>query len=140
MAKAKGRQLLIKIGDGETSEVFDTLCALTAKTLTINNEEIDVTTPDCDAPGGVMWAEVLDGVKRVAVSGNGISKKEDAEARLATVAMASPPVGNLQIIVPNFGTFAGAFFIQSGEFSGEGSVNFSLSAASTGAVTFTAEA
>jgi TP901-1 family phage major tail protein len=144
MAKKKGRLMLVNIGDGATpTETFDTLCALTSKTLTINNEEIDVTTPDCTTPGGVMWTEVLDGAKRVSVSGSGMSKKEDSEARLADVAMdGDGPFANLQIVVPNFGTFAGRFFIQSSGFAGDatGGATFEFSAASSGAVTFTAEA
>lgn len=143
MAKKKGRLMLISIGDGESTEGFDVLCALTAKTLTINNEEIDVTTPDCTTPGGVMWTEVLDGAKRVAVSGSGMSKKEDSEARLAEVAMnPAGPYANLQIVVPNFGTFQGRFFIQSSGFAGDatGGATFELSAGSSGAVTFAPEA
>lgn len=141
MAKAKGRSLLIKIGDGAGSEVFNVLCALTTKQIQINNATIDVTTPDCTTPGGAMWQEVLDGVKSVSVSGEGFSKKEDAEVRLATVAMASPPVANFEIVVPNFGEFAGAFFVESAGVNGDatGGVTFSLSLTSNGVVTFTAE-
>ena len=141
MAKKKGRTLLIKIGDGADPEVFTTLCALQSKTITINNEEFDVTTPDCDAPEGPMWTEVMDGTKRVSVSGNGTSKGEDAEKRLLEVLMASPPIANLQVIVPNFGQFDAAFFCNSGDLGGEqsGAGTFSLSAGSSGAVTFTAE-
>ncbi|HBT00565.1 MAG TPA: phage major tail protein, TP901-1 family, partial [Citreicella sp.] len=88
MAKKKGRELLLRIGDGvEGSETFSKVCALTTKSLVINNEEIDVTTADCDAPGGVLWTEVLDGVRRISFSGNGISKKDTAETRLAAVAL-----------------------------------------------------
>lgn len=142
MAKKKGRELLIKLGDGEASETFDTLCALTTKSFTINNEEVDVTTASCDTPGGKVWTEVLDAASRVSFSGTGFSKKEDAEARLVAVAMMSPPACNAQVVVPNIGTFAGRFFIQSSGFGGDvnGGVTFELSAASDGAVTFTAEA
>ena len=142
MAKQKGPTLLIKLSNGEETPSFEVLCALTTKTLTINNEEIDVTTADCTAPGGPLWTEVLDGAKRVSFTGQGISKKENAEARLATVAMSSPPVVAAEVVVPNFGTFAGAFFIQSSGFGGEqsGAVTFDLTAASNGPVTFTAEA
>lgn len=143
MAKQKGRTLLIKIGDGATpTEGFDTMCALTTKTLTINNEVIDVTTASCTDPGGVLWSESMDGVKSIAIAGNGISKKDDAEARLTEVAISATPNVNLQVVVPNFGTFAGRFFITSMELGGEqsGGVTFSLAAQSTGAVTFTAEA
>lgn len=143
MAKQKGRTVLIKIGDGATpTEAFDTMCALTTKTLTVNNETIDVTTADCTTPGGVLWSEVMDGVKSITLAGNGTSKKDDAEARLAEVAMAANPNVNMQVVIPNFGTFAGRFFIGSMELGGEqsGGVTFSLSAQSTGSVTFTAEA
>lgn len=142
MAKQKGRLMLVNIGDGAGSETFAKLCGLRSKTLTINNSEIDVTTADCDNPGGPLWTEVMDGVKRVSVSGNGYFKDETTEARLNTVAMGASPIANFQIIVPDFGTFAGAFFVQSVEYGGEqeDGVTYSLSLASTGAVTFTAAA
>jgi TP901-1 family phage major tail protein len=140
MAKQKGRSLLVKIGDGGGTEVFATLCGLTAKSLTINNEEIDVTTPDCTTPGGAMWTEVLDGVKRISVSGNGFFEDSAQELRANTVAMLTPPVANFQLIIPAFGTFAGAFFMSSLEWGGEaaGGVTYAVSLASTGVVTFTA--
>lgn len=140
MAKQKGRSLLVQIGDGGGTEVFTTLCGLTTKSLTINNEEIDVTTADCTTPGGVMWTEVLDGVKRVSVSGNGFFEDSTQETRANTVAMATPPTANFKIVVPAFGTFAGSFFLSSLEWGGEvaGGVTYAISLASTGAVTFTA--
>ena len=57
-----------------------------------------------------------------------------------TVAMAADNECNFEIVVPDFGTYAGAFRIESVEFGGEteGGVTYSLSLASTGAVTFTA--
>jgi TP901-1 family phage major tail protein len=142
MAKKKGRLLLIKIHDGADPGAYETFCGLTTRALTINNEEFDVTTADCETPGGKMWAEVLDGVSRISVSGNGYTKKDDAEARLATIAMASPPVEGFQVIVPNVGTFTAEMFVQSSEFGGDDTngATFSLSLASTGAVTFAAEA
>lgn len=50
------------------------------------------------------------------------------------------PICNFQIIVPGFGTFAGAFMVQSAEYGGEqeDGVTYSLSLASSGPVTFTA--
>lgn len=141
MAKQKGRLMLIKIGDGVTpTEGFTTLCGLRSKTLTINNAEVDVTSADCDAPGGPLWTEVMEGVKRVTVSGNGYFKDEANEATLTTLAMADTPIGNFQIIVPDFGTFEGAFLVSSVEYGGEqeDGVTYSLSLASSGEVTFTA--
>lgn len=140
MAKQKGRLMLVKIGDGASTEVFANLCGLKSKTLTVNNSEIDVTTADCTDPGGVLWTEVLSGAKRVEVSGNGYFKDETTETRMNTLVMSAEPIGNFQIVVPQFGTFAGAFFISNVEYGGEqeDGVTYSLSLASTGAVTFTA--
>jgi TP901-1 family phage major tail protein len=140
MAKQLGRALLVKIGDGEASEAFSNLCGLNSKSLTINNSSIDVTTPDCAAPEGALWTQTLAGVKNVAASGDGFFEDSTAEARMNTVAMSADNSVNMQITVPDFGTYAGAFRISSLEFGGEteGGVTYSLSLESNGAVTFTA--
>ena len=140
MAKQLGRALLVKIGDGEASETFANLCGLNSKSLTINNSSIDVTTPDCTTPGGALWTETLNGLKNVSVSGDGFFEDSTAEARMNTVAMAADNSCNFEIVVPDFGTYAGSFRIASLEFGGEteGGVTYSISLESTGAVTFTA--
>ena len=140
MAKQLGRSLLLKIGDGGGSEVFSTLAGINSKTLTINNSAIDVTTPDASSPVGDLFASSLNGLKSVGVSGDGIFLDETAEARMNTVAMQADPAANFQIVVPDFGTYAGNFRITSLEFGGEteGGVTFSLSLESNGTVTFTA--
>jgi len=140
MAKQLGRALLVKIGDGEASEVFSNLCGLNSKSLTINNSSIDVTTPDCTSPEGALWTETLAGLKNVSVSGDGFFEDSTAEARMNTVAMAADNVANFQVVVPDFGTYAGAFRLTSVEYGGEteGGVTYSLSLESTGVVTFTA--
>lgn len=142
MAKQKGRELLIKLRTGTSPVVFSTLCGLNTKSMTINNNEVDVTTPDCVAPGGALWTEVLSGAKRVSVSGNGFFEDRTTEGALNTIAMDDDPLGVFQIIVPAFGTFEGTFFLSSVEYGGEaeGGVSYSFSLASSGAVTFTAAA
>jgi TP901-1 family phage major tail protein len=99
-----------------------------------------VTTPDCTAPEGALWTQTLAGVKNVAASGDGFFEDSTAEARMNTVAMSADNSVNMQIVVPDFGTYAGAFRISSLEFGGEteGGVTYSLSLESNGAVTFTA--
>lgn len=140
MAKQKGRVFLVKIGDGgATTEVFTAFAGLTAKTLAINSERIDATTPDAVNPGGVMWRETLDGVKSISVSGDATLVDDAQEARLVTLAMSAGGVGNFEIVVPSVGTFKGAFSVDV-EFGDDGKVTFSMSLESTGAVTFTAAA
>lgn len=140
MAKQLGRALLVKIGDGEASEAFSNLCGLNSKSLTINNSSIDVTTPDCTSPEGALWTQTLAGLKNVSASGDGFFEDSTSEARMNTVAMSADNSVNMQITVPDFGTYAGAFRISSLEFGGEteGGVTYSLSLESNGAVTFTA--
>ena len=140
MAKQLGRALLVKIGDGEASEAFSNLCGLNSKSLTINNSSIDVTTPDCTSPEGALWTQTLAGLKNVSASGDGFFEDSTAEARMNTVAMSADNSVNMQIVVPDFGTYAGAFRISSLEYGGEteGGVTYSLSLESNGAVTFTA--
>lgn len=140
MAKQLGRALLVKIGDGASPEVFSNLCGLNSKSLTINNSSIDVTTPDCTTPGGALWTETLNGLKNVSVTGDGFFEDSASELRMNTVAMAADNVCNFQVVVPAFGTYAGAFRIASLDFGGEteGGVTYSVSLESTGAVTFTA--
>lgn len=148
MAKQKGRLLLIKIGDGAATEVFNTLCGLTTKTLTVNNNAYDVTTADCTTPGGQLWREVQTGMRMVEVSGNGYFEDSAAEEDLRALAFGTGAsdtanaIGNFQIVVPDFGTFEGAFHVDSLEFGGEqeNGVTYSLSLSSSGAVTFTAAA
>jgi len=140
MAKQLGRALLVKIGDGAGSETFTNLASMNSKSLTINNSSIDVTTPNSSSPEGLLFSESLGGLKNVSVSGDGFFEDSTAEARMNTVAMANDNQANFQIVVPDFGTYAGAFRITSLEFGGEteGGVTYSLSLESTGTVTFTA--
>lgn len=139
MAKQLGRSFLLKVGDGVGSEVFTALAGINSKSITINNSSIDVTTPDASSPGGVLFAQSLNGLKSMSVSGDGIFLDETAEARLNTVAMQADPVANFEMVVPDFGTFAGEFRVASLEFGGEteGGVTFSVSLESNGTVTFT---
>tara|TARA_R110000744_G_scaffold90512_1_gene175719 strand:+ start:8877 stop:9305 length:429 start_codon:yes stop_codon:yes gene_type:complete len=141
MAKQLGRSLLLKISDGASPDVYTAFAGLNSKSLTINNSSIDVTTPDATTPGGALWAESLDGLKAVSVSGDGIFLDEtDEEGRLNTVAMLADSTSNFQILVPGFGTYTGSFRVASFDFGGEseGAVTFSTSLESNGAIVFAA--
>ena len=46
MAAQKGDLLLLKVGDGATSETFTTVAGLRSTSLTVNKETVDVTTTD----------------------------------------------------------------------------------------------
>lgn len=135
MTKQLGRAFLVKISDGAAG--FDAFAGLTAKSLKINNERIDATTPDPTTPEGVMWRETLAGAKSVDVSGDFTLVGDAAESRALTAAMSEAATDGFQVIVPGVGTFAGTFSLDL-EFGDDGKATGSMSLASTGAVTFTA--
>lgn len=148
MAKQKGRLLLIKIGDGADPETFTTLGGLQSKSLTVNNNNFDVTTAGATSPGGQLWSEVMTGARSIDFSGNGLFEGGTSLDRFKAIAFGAnegdtaDAIGNFQVIVPEFGTFEGAFHINSVEFGGEqeGAVTYSLTLASSGYISFTAAA
>ncbi|MCY4129023.1 MAG: phage major tail protein, TP901-1 family [Gammaproteobacteria bacterium] len=138
MPKATGRAMLLKMEVNST----DTLIAtINAKTLVINNQPIDVTTPDADDPDGDLWQETLNGLKSMAISGDGRFNDSAAEVALANLALADKSIGTFQVVVPNFGTYEGSFLLESFEFGGEaqGPLTFSISLTSAGKPTFSSE-
>jgi TP901-1 family phage major tail protein len=137
MAKQKARAFLIKISDGAAA--FTAFAGLTGKSLKINSERIDATTPDATSPEGAYWTETLDDVKSVSVSGDATLVDDASEARLIEIAMSAAAVDAFQIVVPGWGTFEGDFSVNV-EISGDGKVTFSMSLESTGEITFTAQA
>ncbi len=140
MAKQLGRAMLLQIELVAGGGSFSNLCGINSKSLTINRTSIDVTTPNCASPEGLLFTETMAGLFNVGVSGDGFFEDSTAEARMNTVAMAADNVANFKIVVPDFGTYAGAFRIASLEFGGEteGGVTYSISLESSGTVTFTA--
>lgn len=144
MAKHAGKQLLVKISNDTT---FDTLCGLTSKTLTVNNNNFDVTTPDCATPGGQLWQELMTGTRSVSVSGNGIFDDGAPHTRFRAKAYGTgqddtvDALDDFQIVVPGLGTFEGTFHINDVEYGGEteGAVTYGFNLASSGYVSFTAE-
>jgi TP901-1 family phage major tail protein len=135
MSAQKGKDLLIKIGNGGDPETFTTVAGLRATTLAFNAQTVDITNAD----SANAWRELLDGgVKSATLSGNGVFKDAASdEALRATFFNQTLP--NFQIVIPNFGTVTGPFKITSLQYDGpyDGEVKISLSLASAGALTFT---
>ena len=133
MAAQKGKDLLVKIADGDS---FTTIAGLRASKLSFNAETVDIT----DAESSGRWRELLDGagIKRAAVSGRGLFKDAASDA-LTRQTFFDGAVKNFQIVIPDFGTVAGAFQITSLEFAGEhnGEVTYDLALESAGELTFT---
>jgi len=134
MAAQKGKDLLVKIDDGAG---FVTVAGLRSRRIAFNAETVDIT----HAESAGRWRELLQGagVKRAAISGRGLFK-DAATDELMRAAFFDGTVKSYQIVIPDFGTVAGAFQIVSLEFAGEhnGEVSYELALESAGELTFTA--
>ena len=134
MAAQKGSAMLIKSGNGAGSEVFTTIAGLRSSSLTVNNESVDVTNKDSSNNRTYLAAA---GIQSTSISGSGVFTDAASETTLKTNALADTH-NNYQFLVPNFGTFTGAFQVTSLEYAGEfnGEVTYSCSFESAGAITF----
>lgn len=136
MPAEKGRELVVKIGDGATSETFTTIGGMRTNNISINGETVDVT--DKDSAG---WRELLEnaGVKSVSMSGSGVFKGTASES-LAQAAALAQSIDNYRLQFASGGYFAGAFQLTTLEYTGEynGARQFSMTFESSGEVTYSA--
>lgn len=135
MTVQAGKDLLLKV-DQDGSGIFVTVAGLRATRLTFNAGSIDVTSTE--SAGG--WRELLDGggVKSAAVSGSGVFRDADTDAR-ARQLFFDGEMPAFQVIVPDFGIVEGAFQITSLEYGGthDGEATYEISLASAGELNFT---
>jgi TP901-1 family phage major tail protein len=137
MAAQKGKDILLKIGDGGSPEAFTSIAGLRARTISLNAKSVDAT--DSDSAG--RWRELLAGagVKSASVSGAGIFRDAASDAA-ARQAFFDQSANTWQLVVPDFGTLQGPFLIAALEYAGdhEGEATYALTLASAGQVDFTA--
>ncbi len=136
MTAQRGRDLLIKIGDGGSPESFTSVAGLKATSLAFNAQAVDVT--NADSAG--MWRELLEGgIKSASLSGSGVFKDAASDAALRQ-AFFDGTTMNYQVVVPGFGIVEGPFRITQLQYDGphDGEVKVSLALASAGALAFTA--
>lgn len=134
MAAQKGIALLLKI---YITSAFVTVGGIRATSLSINNAQVDVTSQDDTSRKRQLLAGA--GVQSLSVSGSGVFVDDAAAAAVNTSVLADTHV-DWQVVVPDFGTYEGAFQIASFEISGEhdGEVAFSITLESAGDIAFTA--
>jgi TP901-1 family phage major tail protein len=136
MAVQNGKDLLIKVDQTGTGS-FVTVAGLRASRLSFNAETVDVTT--LESSGG--WRELLAGagVKSAAISGSGVFRDANTDARARQIFF-DAEMPQFQVVIPSFGIVQGPFQITSIEYSGtyNGEATYDLAIASAGALTFTA--
>ena len=136
MAVQNGKDLLIKvdlIGDGQ----FVTVAGLRATRISFNAETVDVTS--LDSAGGWRELRAGAGVKSAAISGAGVFRDANTDARARQIFF-DAEMPNFQVVVPSFGIIQGPFQISAIEYSGNhnGEASYDMTLASAGALTFTA--
>ena len=134
MAAQKGAALLLKIGDGASPEAFTTVGGLRSTSITLNDEAVDVTTKDSSSLRALL---ANGGVQTISISGSGVFTDAASETTLRGKFGASS-FSNFQVIIPDFGTYTGAFMVASLEYAGEynGEVTYSVTLESSGTITF----
>ena len=134
MAAQKGSALLLKIGDGASPEAFTTIGGLRSTSITMNDEAVDITTKDSSAVRALL---ANGGVQSTSISGSRVFPDAASETTLRGKFGASS-FSNFQVIVPDFGTYTGAFMVASLEYAGEynGEVTYSVTLESSGTITF----
>ncbi|MEM8987907.1 MAG: phage major tail protein, TP901-1 family [Pseudomonadota bacterium] len=137
MAAQKGKDVLLKIGDGGAPEAFATIGGMRSKSIALNAEAVDITHSDSAG----AWRELLSGagVRSASVSGAGVFR-DDAAAEAARAAFFAHAISNWQLVIPDFGVLEGPFQISNLDYAGafNGEATMSLSLESAGALTFTA--
>jgi TP901-1 family phage major tail protein len=136
MTAQRGKDLLLKV-DSTGSGDFVTVAGLRARSLAFNAATVDVT----HAESANEWRELLAGAgaKSARISGSGIFK-DAASDETARSLFFNATIRNWQVVVPDFGTVAGAFQITALEYSGshDNELTFELALESAGALSFTA--
>lgn len=113
MTADAGRDFLFQLETAPGSGVYTTFAKIRAKSVSINNEEIDISS------GDAFFKERLEGggLKELAVSGSGVTDDGGQSARVEAAARA----GNLLSfrLISLVRTYTSLFHITSVEFTGE---------------------
>jgi len=135
MTAQDGLSFLLKVGDGASPEVFTTVGGFRANSLTLDRETVDTTTKTHTD----KWRRRSNfGLRQASISGEGLFEDSASEETVRANFFGSD-VKNWQVVVPGFGTFEGAFIINSLEYQGpqNDAVAYSIGLESAGALTFT---
>lgn len=137
MSGQKGRDVLIKIGDGGAPEAFVTVAGIRAKTISLNARTVDGTSGESPE----AWRELIAGagVKSASVSGAGVFKDAASDA-LIQQTFFTQAARTFQLIIPDFGILQGPFLIEALDYSGDhdGEAAFAITLASAGMIDFEA--
>ena len=132
MSAQKGAAFLLKISNGATPAVYQTVAGLRTTQMSVTGETVVVTSKDS---GG--WRELLSGagVRAVSVSAAGIFLGSAAEARLRANALAGT-LDAYELSFEDGEKLRGSFLLQRLDYAGDfnGERNYTLQLESSGAL------
>ena len=126
MSAERGSAFLLKVGNGASTPVYQTVAGLRTTQLSVNGELVAITSKDS---GG--WRELLSGavVRSVSVSGAGIFTGSAAEVRVKGNAL-SGAIDDYRLSFESGETLSGRFLVTkldyAGDYNGERSYTLSL--------------
>lgn len=137
MGGQRGRDVLVKIGDGGEPEAFVAVAGMRARTISLSTRLVEATT----AQSPEAWRELIAnaGTKRIEIAGSGVFRDAASDARLRAAYFAGEaPV--FQLVIADFGILAGPFAIGELAYAGEHDAEavFSIRLASAGVISFEA--
>ena len=132
MTAQKGSAFLLKISNGATPPVYNTVAGLRTTQLSITGDTVVITSKES---GG--WRELLSGagVRSVSVSAAGIFTGSDAEIRLRGHAL-SGTIDDYELSFESGERLRGRFLVTRLDYAGDynGERSYTLSLESSGAV------
>lgn len=132
MSIEKGSAFLLKISNGDTPPLFQTVAGLRTTQLSINAEPVVVTHK-----GSGGWRELLSeaGIRTVSVAGSGIFTGSDAEARIKQNVLAGK-IDAYEVTFESGERIQGNFLVTRLEYAGDfnGERTYTLALESSGAV------
>lgn len=131
----KGRSFLLKVGNGATMEAFTAIGGIQTKSLSINNNPVDVS----DDSAGYQKMLPDGGIQSMEISGSGIVKN-NAQAKALIAAADARSEANYQLVSGLGDTYEGTFVIASFQRTGnhDGAETFSITLQSSGEIDYTA--
>ncbi len=136
MSSQKGRDLLLKIGDGSNPEAFATIGAARIASVNINNNPIDITAMNSN---GLQALQADAGIQFLDIALDGLFKDSVAEELLRASAF-NRSLKNYELVFPNGSKITGAFVVTSYKRDGvyDGLESFSVRLLRSGISSFTA--
>ena len=134
MATYPGNDLVLKVATSAGSSAYTTIGLMTEHSVTISNENVDITNKDSSRWG----SSAPYGKREVTISGSGIVSDNSAFAQLETVVQTSGTNLVYQVAYGISKTMTGSFIVNSLDYSGgaQTAQTFSVSLVSDGTITF----